>query len=63
MDENDETEVNVKHQLVGRVDAAHGVFDVNSVVWCPRKGMQDVFATAGDDGSVKVWRFRMSLSM
>lgn len=37
---------------------AHGVSDVNSVAWCLRvdgKG-QGLLASAGDDGSVRVWR-------
>jgi len=43
-------------KIIARLDAAHGVFDVNSLVWCPRDGFDDIFATAGDDGHVKVWR-------
>ena len=38
---------------------AHGVSDVNCVNWCLRedgKG-QGMLASAGDDGSVRVWRF------
>ena len=37
---------------------AHGVSDVNSVAWCLRKDGkgQGMLASAGDDGSVKVWR-------
>ena len=37
---------------------AHGVSDVNSVGWCLRedgKG-RGMLASAGDDGSVRVWR-------
>jgi len=45
----------INHQVISRLPAAHGVFDVNSVVWCPRPGLEDVFATAGDDGIVRVW--------
>lgn len=40
---------------IAQLDAAHGVFDVNSLVWCPRSGFENVFATAGDDGHIKVW--------
>jgi WD40 repeat protein len=44
---------------VGAVRHAHGDGDVNGLQWCLRedgkgKGM---LASAGDDGSVKVWRF------
>ena len=56
-DEQGSSKSELKHQLVARVSAAHGVFDVNTVVWCPRTGAQNVFATAGDDGHVKVWKF------
>jgi len=42
--------------LFARVSAAHGVYDVNSIVWCPRKGYEDLLATCGDDGVAKVWR-------
>lgn len=47
------------------VDGAHGVSDANAVAWCQREDEQDeetqqaghgLLATAGDDGSVKVWR-------
>ena len=46
----------IEHKLIARLDKAHGVHDLNSVVWCPRKGLEGVFATAGDDGVVRVWR-------
>jgi len=46
----------LSHKLVAQLASAHGVADVNSIVWCPRKGFEDVFATAGDDGLVKIWR-------
>ncbi|KAF8828252.1 hypothetical protein HHX47_DHR4001000 [Lentinula edodes] len=45
-------------KLIARLPAAHGVFDINSVVWCPRKGYEDLLATSGDDGMVKVWRIQ-----
>ncbi|CAL1708905.1 unnamed protein product [Somion occarium] len=41
---------------IAQLDAAHGVFDVNSIVWCPRPGLEHVFATAGDDGHVRIWK-------
>lgn len=45
----------VSHQLIAQLSSAHGVSDVNTIVWCPRSGFEDVLATAGDDGFVKVW--------
>ena len=44
------------HRIVAKMFNAHDIHDINSVVWCPRKGFEDLFATAGDDGVVKVWR-------
>ena len=44
---------------VGAIRHAHGEGDVNGLQWCLRedgKG-RGMFASAGDDGSVKVWRF------
>ena len=46
----------LEHKLIIRHSSAHGVNDVNSVVWCQRSGYQDLLATAGDDGMVRVWR-------
>jgi len=43
-------------KLLARISRAHDVSDVNSVSWCPRLEHPDLLATAGDDGSVKVWR-------
>lgn len=50
----------IASKLIARLDAAHGVHDVNTVVWCPREGMEGIFATTGDDGNVKVWKLTMS---
>ncbi|KAF8801066.1 WD40 repeat-like protein [Phlegmacium glaucopus] len=44
------------YRLIGHLQTAHGVYDVNCVVWCPRKGYEDILATSGDDGSIRVWR-------
>lgn len=44
------------HRLIGHLQSAHSVYDVNTVVWCPRKGYEDILATSGDDGSLRVWR-------
>ncbi|KZT70481.1 WD40 repeat-like protein [Daedalea quercina L-15889] len=43
-------------KLLARLPSAHDVADVNSIAWCPREGYNDTFATAGDDGIVKVWK-------
>ena len=48
------------YKLIASLDSAHGVHDVNTVVWCPREGMEGLFATAGDDGNVKVWKLTLS---
>lgn len=45
-----------KSSLIARLEDAHGVHDVNSVAWCPRKGHEDLIATVGDDGVAKVWK-------
>lgn len=46
----------ISHKVIARLFSAHDVSDVNTIVWCPRPGLEDVFATAGDDGIVKVWK-------
>lgn len=55
-DPSDADKKRVDHRIAARLESAHGVFDVNSVVWCPRDGLEDVFGTAGDDGHVKIWK-------
>jgi len=42
--------------LIASVSDAHGVCDVNSVSWCPRKGFEDLLASAGDDMLLRVWK-------
>jgi len=44
--------------LIASHPDAHGVSDVNCVVWCPREGFEDLLATAGDDCSVRVWKIQ-----
>ncbi|KAJ8509401.1 hypothetical protein ONZ45_g8426 [Pleurotus djamor] len=44
------------HSLVASVASAHGVYDINAVSWCPRKGYEGLLATAGDDRTVRVWK-------
>ncbi|KAH9477739.1 putative cytosolic iron-sulfur protein assembly protein 1 [Psilocybe cubensis] len=45
-----------RHKLIASIPSAHGVHDVNSVVWCPREGYEDLLATTGDDGYTRVWK-------
>ncbi|EJF63623.1 WD40 repeat-like protein, partial [Dichomitus squalens LYAD-421 SS1] len=47
-------------KIIAKITNAHEVHDVNSIVWCPRKGFEDLFATAGDEGVVKVWKVASS---
>jgi len=42
-----------------RATSAHGVYDVNSVAWCPRKGLENYLGSCGDDGSVRVWKVQV----
>lgn len=44
------------HTLVALHRSAHGVHDVNTIVWCPREGFEDLLATSGDDSTARVWR-------
>ncbi|CAE6366919.1 unnamed protein product, partial [Rhizoctonia solani] len=37
-------------------DRAHGDAEVNCVSWCPRLRMNGVLASAGDDGTVNIWK-------
>ncbi|WWC68227.1 uncharacterized protein I206_102150 [Kwoniella pini CBS 10737] len=48
----------VEMKPIAAIKDAHGVSDVNSVGWCIRddkKGL-GILSSAGDDGSIKVWR-------
>ena len=45
--------------MLTKVTSAHGVYDVNSVAWCPRKGLENYLASCGDDGSVRVWKVQV----
>ncbi|KAJ3228655.1 cytosolic iron-sulfur protein assembly [Chytriomyces hyalinus] len=40
---------------VHEIPAAHGVFDVNCVRWCPLEKSGGLLASSGDDSHVKVW--------
>ncbi|KAK7061387.1 putative cytosolic iron-sulfur protein assembly protein 1 [Favolaschia claudopus] len=46
----------LQQKLIARLPEAHGVHDINSVAWCPRRGMEDLLATTGDDGATRIWR-------
>ncbi|KAH9926733.1 WD40-repeat-containing domain protein [Fomitopsis serialis] len=48
----------LSEKTIARLPSAHDVADVNSIVWCPREGYEDMFSTAGDDGIVKVWQVK-----
>ncbi|CCE78285.1 Piso0_000905 [Millerozyma farinosa CBS 7064] len=39
-----------------KISYAHGVFEVNCVIWCLLEDGEEALATAGDDGSVNLWR-------
>jgi len=44
--------------LIARQEGAHGVADVNGLMWCPRDGYRELLASVGDDGTAKVWRIQ-----
>ncbi|ORX91038.1 WD40 repeat-like protein [Basidiobolus meristosporus CBS 931.73] len=44
-------------EVVATVEGAHGVHDVNSVVWNPNEEFGYIFASGGDDGVVRVWQY------
>ncbi|KAL8640280.1 MAG: hypothetical protein Q9228_002779 [Teloschistes exilis] len=46
-------------QAIAEYDYAHGVFEINHVVWAKVKAngsSQEVIVTTGDDGEVKIWK-------
>lgn len=46
-------------RIVAECDSAHGVFEINHVVWTKVKvdgSEQEVIMTTGDDGEVKIWK-------
>jgi len=57
-DEDEETPP--KHRNIATVEGAHGVSDVNNVVWCPREGRGDLLASVGDDCEARVWNISPS---
>ena len=50
----------VQHRLITSLENSHGVSDVNYIAWSPSRDMQRtgtaMFATCGDDCTVRVWR-------
>lgn len=56
LQETDNEQISVKP--IAAQKAAHGVNDINSVAWCTREDKKGLgmLSSAGDDGSVKVWR-------
>ncbi|KAJ3094642.1 hypothetical protein HDU97_007734 [Phlyctochytrium planicorne] len=36
----------------------HGKNDVNCIAWCPLSSNSDLFATAGDDSIIRIWRIK-----
>lgn len=36
--------------------SAHGVFEINKVLWCQLSNRKEVLVTAGDDGRINLWR-------
>lgn len=46
-------------KVLTKTTSAHGVYDINSVAWCPRKGLENYLGSCGDDGSVKVWKVQV----
>ncbi|KAF8122718.1 WD40-repeat-containing domain protein [Boletus edulis] len=54
--QRDGARATLSSRLVASVSSAHGVYDVNSVQWCPRSGLEELLATTADDGSVRIWR-------
>jgi len=52
---NTNTKPALDSKLIASISSVHDVSDINAVQWCPRPGFENLLATAGDDGSVKVW--------
>ncbi|KAJ1660811.1 cytosolic iron-sulfur protein assembly [Dispira simplex] len=51
------TEDTTPHFVLGdRINSAHGVADVNHVVWNPSAKYGDILASGGDDGIIRIWR-------
>ena len=47
-----------KLELKGRLDQAHGVFDINCVSWNPLENHHDILASCADDDQIKLWKIQ-----
>ncbi|KAK3683703.1 WD40-repeat-containing domain protein [Podospora appendiculata] len=54
-------------RVLGKVDNAHGPYEVNHITWCKRfdagaerKGEEEMLVTTGDDGVIRPWQVRIS---
>lgn len=47
----------LKYGLSATVNSAHGVFDVNAVAWRSDPNAEKLFASGGDDGTVRIWKY------
>ncbi|KAF3921730.1 Coronin-2B [Orbilia brochopaga] len=56
---------NKEWKVVAQIPSAHGVFEINSISWCPRwdkQGMkmdEEVLLSTGDDGHVNVFELKL----
>lgn len=41
-------------QVILTIQNPHGIFDVNSVAWCPMKASGNLLASCGDDNEIHV---------
>ncbi|CAG8487749.1 7761_t:CDS:2 [Ambispora gerdemannii] len=53
-DSNDDT---LNYTVVASISSAHGVADVNCVQWHPSEIHDNLLASAGDDGIVRIWKY------
>ncbi|KAK3997100.1 WD40-repeat-containing domain protein [Cladorrhinum sp. PSN332] len=53
-----------KWEVLGKVEGAHGAYEVNHVAWCRRwdggrRGEEEMLITTGDDGVVRGWEVKL----
>ena len=53
---NEGQDAQTEARVLTKIASAHGVYDLNCVAWCPRKGLENYLASCADDGSVRVWK-------
>ncbi|KAI8848951.1 WD40-repeat-containing domain protein [Chytridium lagenaria] len=46
------------HLPAAELAQPHGKNDINCVSWCPLPNHSDLFATAGDDSVIRIWRIK-----